>query len=81
MMEIIKSFLKVKSLMTIAVSCGLIYGFIADKIDAAQFMTIAVMVFTFYFAKNDSSARNNKINKEPRSGFYGEDISSEVDEC
>jgi hypothetical protein len=45
------SLLKVKSLITIVVSTGLLYGFCRGLISSEQFMQIGVMVFTFYFAK------------------------------
>ena len=44
--------LKVKSLVTVLVTFSLVYGFICGSISAEQFMTIAAMVFTFYFARN-----------------------------
>lgn len=43
--------IKVKSLITLMVSAGMMYGFISGIISSEQFMQICVMVFTFYFAK------------------------------
>lgn len=40
-----------KSIITILITGGLIYGFIVNKISDEQFMTLATMIFTFYFAK------------------------------
>lgn len=40
-----------KSIITILITACLIYGFIVDKVNNEQFMTIATMIFTFYFAK------------------------------
>ena len=40
-----------KSIITMIITIGLLYGFIVNKISDGQFMTIATMIFTFYFAK------------------------------
>lgn len=40
-----------KSIITMIITSGLLYGFIVNKISDEQFMTIATMIFTFYFAK------------------------------
>lgn len=45
--------IKVKTLITLTVVAALTYGFIAGIIDAEKFMTIAVMVVTYYFSKKD----------------------------
>lgn len=42
-----------KSIITILITGCLTYGFIASKISNEQFMTIATMIFTFYFAKKE----------------------------
>ena len=47
----IAKLIDLKSIITIIVTGGLIYGFIVGKINSEQFMTIATMIFTFYFAK------------------------------
>lgn len=41
-----------KSLMTILVAVGLVWGFFQGIIGADQFMQVCILVFTFYFAKN-----------------------------
>ena len=43
--------LKVKSLITVLITIGLLAGFISGRISNEQFMTVAAMVFTFYFAR------------------------------
>ena len=48
-----------KSIVTIAITGGLIYGFIVNKINSEQFMTIATMIFTFYFASKTKGDDNN----------------------
>lgn len=44
-----------KSIITILITSGLIYGFVVNKISDEQFMTLATMIFTFYFAKKKES--------------------------
>ena len=46
MKERVSKLIDLKSIITI-----LIYGFIVGKVNNEQFMTIATMIFTFYFAK------------------------------
>lgn len=53
MQEKIAKLIDLKSIITILITITLIYGFISCKINAEQFMTIATMIFTFYFAKKD----------------------------
>lgn len=52
MKDKVAKLIDLKSIVTILITIALIYGFIINKIDAEQFMTIATMIFTFYFAKN-----------------------------
>lgn len=40
-----------KSIITILITCGFIYGFIVNKIESKDFMLIATMIYTFYFTK------------------------------
>lgn len=47
----IAKLIDLKSIVTIIITGCLVYGFIVGKINAEQFMTIATMIFTFYFAK------------------------------
>ncbi len=51
MQKVLLNLMKVKSLITLIVSGGLLYGFCSGMISSEQFMQISVMVFTFYFAK------------------------------
>lgn len=50
MKDKIAKLIDLKSIITILITGSLIYGFVVDKINAEQFMTIATMIFTFYFA-------------------------------
>ena len=52
--ERIAKLIDLKSIITILITGSLIYGFVVEKINAEQFMTIATMIFTFYFAKKGS---------------------------
>lgn len=61
MREKIAKLIDLKSIITILITIALIYGFIVDKINAEQFMTIATMIFTFYFAKKDKGDDLNDL--------------------
>lgn len=50
----IAKLIDLKSIITILITGCLIYGFIVGKVNNEQFMTIATMIFTFYFAKKES---------------------------
>lgn len=52
-MKEIKKLIDLKTIITISITAALIYGFVVGKITPEQFMTIATMIFTFYFAKKD----------------------------
>lgn len=49
--EKIAKLIDLKSIVTIIITITLVYGFIANKIQADQFITLATMVFMFYFTK------------------------------
>lgn len=53
-MKEIKKLIDLKTIITISITGALIYGFVVGKITPEQFMTIATMIFTFYFAKKDT---------------------------
>ena len=53
-MKELKKLIDLKSIITMLITGGLLYGFIIGKINSEQFMTIATMIFTFYFAKKDN---------------------------
>ena len=48
--ERIAKLIDLKSIVTILITMALIWGFAKQIINAEQFMTIATMIFTFYFA-------------------------------
>lgn len=48
--ERIAKLIDLKSIVTLLITFALIYGFVRHIINAEQFMTIATMIFTFYFA-------------------------------
>lgn len=55
MKEKIAKLIDLKSIVTIIMTIGLIYGFIVGKIQADQFITLVTMVFMFYFQKKKGS--------------------------
>lgn len=50
-----------KTIITISITGCLIYGFVVGKVNAEQFMTIATMVFTFYFSKKDKIEKGDEM--------------------
>lgn len=63
MKEKIAKLIDLKSIITILITIALIYGFIVEKVNAEQFMTIATMIFTFYFAKKDKGSEENDLSR------------------
>lgn len=53
MLKNLSNLLKIKSIITLALTAGLLYGWVADKIPTEQFLPYVTMVVTFYFAKKD----------------------------
>lgn len=64
MKEKIAKLIDLKSIITILVTGCLVYGFVVGKISNEQFMQIAIMIFTFYFAKKDKEESNEENKKE-----------------
>ena len=62
MKEKIAKLIDLKSIVTLLITITLIIGFIIGKINAEQFMTIATMIFTFYFASKRKGDDNNANN-------------------
>lgn len=58
MKDKIAKLIDLKSIITILITITLIYGFVVNKVNAEQFMTIATMIFTFYFAKKETNENN-----------------------
>lgn len=55
MKERIAKLIDVKSIITFAIIGVFSYLAVIGRIDAGQFMTVAIAVITFYFAKRDSA--------------------------
>ena len=60
MKEKIAKLIDLKTIITISMTGALIFGFVVGKITSEQFMTIATMIFTFYFAKKDTTENTDK---------------------
>lgn len=54
MKEKISKLIDLKSIVTMIMTGGLLYGFIANKIEAQDFLQLATMVFMFYFTKKEN---------------------------
>lgn len=61
MKDKIAKLIDLKTIITISMTGAMIYGFIVEKITPEQFMTIATMIFTFYFAKKDNSDNGKEV--------------------
>ena len=51
MKERLAKLIDLKSIITLAITVALIYGFFANKIDGKDFLVYVTMVYTFYFTK------------------------------
>lgn len=49
--EKIAKLIDLKSIITIIMTVGLVWGFVNNKISSEQFITLATMTFTFYFTR------------------------------
>lgn len=56
MKDKIAKLIDLKSIVTMIITGALVYGFIVGKIQPDQFITIATMVFMFYFQKKESES-------------------------
>ena len=51
MKERLAKLIDLKSIITLAITIALVYGFFANKIDSKDFLVYVTMVYTFYFTK------------------------------
>ena len=73
----IAKLIDLKSIITIIITGSLVYGFVVGKVNTEQFMTIATMVFTFYFSKK-KEGDDNMATTDNRSV---EEIKQELEQC
>lgn len=72
--------LGVRTIITLALTASLIYGFVVNKVGTKEFLEYVTMVFIFFFAKSGqekaqeevkeqmTSMTNNKVNKKGELG-------------
>lgn len=60
MKERISKLIDLKSIATLIITLVFSYGFIVGKIEPQDFMTITIMIFTFYFAKKNNDSEVDK---------------------
>lgn len=53
MKEKIIKLIDLKSIITIALTIALVWGFIVGKVETKDFLVYVAMVFTFYFTKKE----------------------------
>ena len=59
----IANLIGLRTLITLSITGALIYGFVVGKVNNEQFMTIATMIFTFYFAKKEQETTDEETQK------------------
>lgn len=57
MKKALTNLIKVKTLITLAVTGAMIYGFISNKISTELFMPIVTMILTYYFTKKENKEK------------------------
>ena len=57
MKKALTNLIKVKTIITLAVTGAMIYGFIKGKISTELFMPIVTMILTYYFTKKESQEK------------------------
>lgn len=55
MKKALTNLIKVKTIITLAITGAMIYGFIKGKISTELFMPIVTMILTYYFTKKEES--------------------------
>lgn len=60
MFKQITKLVDVKSIVTLVLTCAFTYLSVIGKLSPEQFMTIFVMIMTFYFTKKDKPTTDNK---------------------
>ncbi len=53
-MKELRKLIDLKSIITLALSITLIWGFIVGKVDSKDFLVYVTLVLTFYFAKKSN---------------------------
>lgn len=67
----IANLIGVRTIVTLSITGALIYGFVCGKVNNEQFMTIATMIFTFYFAKEQQKEEEIEVKKETNNDIKG----------
>lgn len=55
MKDKITKLIDLKSIITLALTAALIWGFVVGKVEAKDFLMYVAMVITFYFSKKDKT--------------------------
>jgi len=64
MKEKLISLLGVRSIITLALTGVLCYGFIVGKVEAKDFLVYVTMVFTFFFAKTGQEQAKEQVKEQ-----------------
>ena len=70
-MKELKRLLGVRTILTLALTVALIWGFVVGKVDTKDFLVYVTMVYTFFFAKQEIENANKKVEKTDETGGVG----------
>jgi len=60
-MKEIKKLIDLKSIITLSLTIAFVYGFIAGKIEAKDFLIYIAMVYTYYFNKKENKEEDKEV--------------------
>lgn len=64
MKKALTNLIKVKTIITLAITGAMIYGYVRGKISTELFMPIVTMILTYYFTKKDNKESQAKEGDE-----------------
>ena len=77
MKEKLAKLIDLKTLVTLGMTIGLLVGFFMGKIEAKEFMTITVMVFTYYFSRRTTDDVKDVVAELVKEELIDVDLSGE----
>lgn len=60
-MKKLQDLIDLKTIITLCLTIALVYGFVANKIEAKDFLIYVTMVYTYYFAKKDNKEEPQNV--------------------
>jgi len=68
-MKELQKLISVRTIITLALTATLIYGFVVNKVDSKDFLVYVTMVFTFFFAKREQESQDEIREREKNGGL------------